>query len=333
MTEDSLLHLRRLYLQAVPAAKIPFDSILPAPVDGAFQQRLYNTVLSKDATAPHPPAGAYTRRFLKFLVDAVQQRLAEDEEIDGDILALYAGLLSSSDYSNDLIKPAYITYLLPSTYTLSDPKITISERNSLLSADGHTGSRTWEAALALGEHFLTSPPSLARPLSESRVLELGAGTAFASILLSKLRANYVLATDGDERVCEAIRTNIDLNVPAAGSDGYIAVSQLLWGASQADNSIYSQPWDLIIGGDITYDITDLSDLVYTISRLLQCSSERGAVAIISATVRNKDTIREFEAQLALVGLTFYVKQVEDDGRRLWYYGSTSPIRIYTISLA
>ncbi|KAJ6264405.1 Protein-lysine N-methyltransferase EFM3 [Drechslerella dactyloides] len=332
---DSLRRLRVLYLQSVPADKIPFSALIPAAVNGDFQEALYNTVLSEDATAPYPPAARYTRRFLRLLIDTSQKRLGEDEELNGDILTLYLDTLSESDPSTnfaDITKPAYITYILPPSCCLpfEESKIVISERKQLLSADGHTGSRTWEAALALGEYFLSNATSLDKPLWGTRVLELGAGTAFTSILLSKIRAEYVLATDGDERVCEAIQTNINLNIPKEFRDKSIAVSQLLWGTTQADSHIYFDPWDLIVGGDITYDTSDLSDLIYTLNRLLQKNKERSPAAIISATMRNEDTIREFERQLAGTSLTFTSQEVGADGRQLWYYGSDFPIRIYTI---
>ncbi|KAK6338968.1 hypothetical protein TWF696_009766 [Orbilia brochopaga] len=329
---DPLLRLRGLYLQSVPADKIPFSALIPAVVDGDFQDRLYNTVLSEDATAPYPPATLYTKRFLKLLIDTLQRRLGEDEELHEGILTLYTSLLSEASSITDITRPAYITYTLPlySSLPLKESKVVISERRHLLSADGHTGSRTWEAALALGEHFLSKISNFDRPLSECRVLELGAGTAFTSILLSKLRTKYVLATDGDERVCEAIQTNIDLNIPRESRDGSIAVSQLLWGVSQVDNHVYSEMWDLIVGSDITYDTSDLSDLIYTLNRLLQKNKDRSAVAIISATVRNEDTIREFEKQLVDAGLRFDSQVVGADGRQLWHYGSDIPISLYTI---
>ncbi|KAF3924220.1 hypothetical protein ABW21_db0202878 [Orbilia brochopaga] len=253
------------------------------------------------------------------------------QELHEGILTLYTNLISDTSSLTDITRPAYITYTLPHhlLIPLRDAKIVISERRNLLSADGHTGSRTWEAALALGEYFLTQASGLQKPLSECKVLELGAGTAFTSILLSKIQAKYVLATDGDERVCDAIQTNIDLNIPNESRDS-IAVSQLLWGASQADHQIYSEPWDLVVGSDITYDSSDLSDLVYTLHRLLQENKERGAVAIISATMRNEGTIRDFERQVTGAGLVFAMQEVGPDGRQLWHYGSDIPIRLYTI---
>ncbi|KAK6520310.1 hypothetical protein TWF506_000586 [Arthrobotrys conoides] len=329
---NNIVKLKRLYLQSVPAGSIAFDGLVPVgQVDWGFQDHLFNTILSKDATA-YQPADAYTRRFLKFLIACLERNLAEDEELHDSILTLYSNLMSKPDSPSDVTKPTFITYLLPSSQSLSqeekegEGQVVISERKSVLSADGHTGSRTWEAALALGEFFLFTPLPIPKPIPQSRILELGAGTAFTSILLSKLGAKHVLATDGDEKVCEAIRRNINHN--RCRND--ISVSQLLWGASQEDCTVYTESWDLIIGGDITYDTRDLSDLVFTLKKLLVANRDKGAKAIISATVRNESTLRQFDTELSVAGLTFKVQEIDESGRQLWYYGSDTPIRVYTI---
>ncbi|KAF3092943.1 hypothetical protein TWF569_007476 [Orbilia oligospora] len=332
--QNSIFKLKRLYLQSVPAGSIAFDGLVPVgKVDWGFQDHLFNTILSKDATA-YRPADAYTRRFLKFLISCLESNLAEDEELHDSILTLYSNLMSKPDSPSDATKPTFITYLLPPNQSLSqedgekdgEVQVVISERKSVLSADGHTGSRTWEAALALGEFFLFTPSPISKPIPQCRILELGAGTAFTSILLSKLGAKHVLATDGDERVCEAIRRNIDHNY----CRNVVSASQLLWGASQEDSTVYTEPWDLVIGGDITYDTRDLSDLALTLKKLLVANQDIGAKAIISATVRNEDTLREFDTELSSAGLNFKVQEIGESGRQLWYYGSDTPIRIYTI---
>ncbi|EPS41406.1 hypothetical protein H072_4706 [Dactylellina haptotyla CBS 200.50] len=330
-----LIQLKRLYLQSVPANKIPFDGLLSLVprLDWAFQDQLFNTVLSQDATA-YPPTRSYTRLFLKTLIGKLEQKIGKDEEIHDEILILYSALLSQPEsIDDDIRKPTNITYLLPSVESFLfqgvDPQVVISERKSLLSANGHTGSRTWEAALALGEYFLS--PSSPIPLSsfgQLRVIELGAGTGFTSILLSKLRAKYVLATDGSDAVCDAIKTNIDLN----GASQNVSVSHLLWGECQEQSPIYSEQWNLVVGGDITYDTRDLSDLVYTLKRLLRNHAQDGTYAIISATVRNESTIQLFEQHMDGSELAYERKELSADSRRLWYYGSETPIRIYTIRL-
>lgn len=80
----------------------------------------------------------------------------------------------------------------PSTDGRPERRITLLEEQVAVSS-GSTGLRTWTASLHLGHHFLTGGVSLA-----PRVLELGAGTGFLSILLTQLGYD-VIATDlGDE---------------------------------------------------------------------------------------------------------------------------------------
>lgn len=247
-----------------------------------------------------------------------------------NILTLYSTQLSIPQSHADVTRPTYVTYTIPTSATGKEDQLIVSERKSLLSADGHTGSRTWEAALALGEYFLSNETSLAKPVSECRILELGAGTAFTSILLAKLKARRVLATDGSEAVCEAIRTNLELN--GLGESDSITASELLWGPDEHDNRIYGEPWDLIVGGDITYDSRDLEALVYTLKLLLEMNRKNHAVGLISATVRNIDTIKEFERLLGVNDFEFAFKEHERGGQTLWYYGSDTPIRIYHLKL-
>ena len=135
--------------------------------------------------------------------------------------------------------------------------LTLLESRNVISSSGHTGSRTWEAALALGEllissHHRTSHPLTFPPLPQNNttttaaaaahltsttiftttlthksILELGAGTGFLSILCAKLGAHRVLATDGDWRVCATLRENVAGNNVA----GVVDVGRLLWGTS------------------------------------------------------------------------------------------------------
>ena len=60
------------------------------------------------------------------------------------------------------------------------------------------------------------------------MLELGAGTGFIGILAAKLGAQKVVATDGDWRVCEALRSNVELN----GAGQTVKVGRLLWGTGE-----------------------------------------------------------------------------------------------------
>lgn len=115
--------------------------------------------------------------------------------------------------------------------------IFIKETPNVFSANGSTGHRTWEAALALSEYILTSPNTLQTfpqtsisnkrneksnvILSESTtplpqfhtILELGAGTGLAGLVAaSHLRSKSLVLTDGDDVVVEGLTQNIARNL-------------------------------------------------------------------------------------------------------------------------
>lgn len=126
-----------------------------------------------------------------------------------------------------------------------------------------TGFRTWEGCMHLATYLLTPPGQ--QHIQGKRVLELGAGTGFLSILCDKhLGAKHVLATDGDEQVVEALRENVSLNLSKAqdgsetGStqDGRLPVDArvLRWGEDLAGTWIEAgfshEKYHVVLGADI-----------------------------------------------------------------------------------
>ena len=127
------------------------------------------------------------------------------------------------------------------TYTLPPPlaPITVLETPSLISGLGTTGLRTWEAALALAEYLLLRRPP---PSATARLLELGAGTGLVSLVAARLGVAWVLATDGDQGVCEALAENVALN--ALGHA--VRVAKRPWaGPRECPETV-----DLVVGADV-----------------------------------------------------------------------------------
>lgn len=154
---------------------------------------------------------------------------------------------------------AFVTYSYPlhsaDDSATNEQAVTLLEARSVISGSGTTGLRTWEAALLLGS-FLTA--EVGRSLIEGkRVFELGAGTGVISILCAKhLRAAGVVATDGDEAVVDAIKTNLFLN----GLDGndslgcQVRTAALKWGWP-VDATAFSEDYgmevpDILLGADV-----------------------------------------------------------------------------------
>jgi predicted nicotinamide N-methyase len=134
--------------------------------------------------------------------------------------------------------------------------VTLLESRSVISASGTTGLRTWEAALLLGS-FLASQ-SGQDIIRDKTILELGAGTGLLSILCAKhLRVSGVLATDGDEAVVDAIKTNAFLNEENDSADliqGSIRTAALKWGryirASTFAEDYGIEIPDVVLGADV-----------------------------------------------------------------------------------
>ncbi|KAJ5806900.1 hypothetical protein N7474_010492 [Penicillium riverlandense] len=87
--------------------------------------------------------------------------------------------------------------------TDSTPERTVitSESRGLIYGSGTTGFRTWEAALHLGSFLATGIGEAL--LRGKRVIELGAGTGFLSLLCARhLGAHAVVATDRETTLIE-----------------------------------------------------------------------------------------------------------------------------------
>lgn len=118
---------------------------------------------------------------------------------------------------------AYITYTAPQTSSSSETAgsgsgssetlrtVITRESRGLILSSGTTGFRTWEAALHLGT-YLSSTPEGGALVRGKRVIELGAGTGFLSLLCARhLGALSVVATDREpallDNIADCIRRN------------------------------------------------------------------------------------------------------------------------------
>lgn len=228
-------------------------------------------------------------------------------------------------------------------------RVTLLESRNLISAAGTTGLRTWEAALHLGQ-YLCASPSL---IEGRRVLELGAGTGYLSILCAKfLGAAHVLASDGSDDVVASLPDNFFVNGlqeheqqqqgEEEGSEkkkkasGCIAALDLKWGhglvGTEEAEWNGGRPVDLVLGADITYDRGVIPALAATLDELFALYPRVGV--LIAATERNRDT---FEAFLAVChGRRFAVEEIgfpvpRREEQRGPFYNDEVPIRICSIA--
>ena len=174
------------------------------------------------------------------------------QEISDDISACLAQYMAQPLPSATAAaqQKGYVTYTAPKWGT-DVPQVTLLEAPSVLAFSGTTGFRTWEAALFLGAYLVSEACS--RYVTGQRMIELGAGTGFLSILCAKyLDARYVLSTDGSREVVAELKANLELNKLEEGD--LIKSAVLEWGHTliegPADCRDAGIAYDLAIGADV-----------------------------------------------------------------------------------
>lgn len=237
---------------------------------------------------------------------------------------------------------SYVAYHLSSLSSTQDssessivdePRITLLENRYLIAASGTTGLRTWEAALHLGQYLCQNP----RVVQEKRILELGAGTGYLSILCANhLGAAHVVASDGSDDVINNLPENFFLN-HLQDSDRIIPM-EVQWGhallGTEEQQWNGGRPVDVVLGADITYDGSVIPALVGTLLDLFELYP---AVEVyISATQRNEETFAVFldkcrQNALAVEDLQFQVPTRENQSGP--FYNDHVAIRICKVSKA
>lgn len=187
----------------------------------------------------------------------------------------------NKEYAN--IVDDLVTYQVPLGEKDKYAQIFIKEQRELLASHGTTGFRTWEAAMVFFYYVTSVNPDIIIDIVHSKkALELGCGTGFLGIFLSKiLRNTQFCLTDGSNLVVDLCKENIQLNNV---DNKTIDCKELLWG-HQDDTK--PEKYDFIFGADITFDSRFIPLLVETIEDMLD---DKG-VCLISATIRNEDTIK------------------------------------------
>lgn len=224
----------------------------------------------------------------------------------------------------------YVTYYLSRLQTepsAPDAQIGLLESRLLISASGTTGLRTWEAALHLGQ-YLCANPSLVK---NKRILELGTGTGYLAVLCAKyLGADHVIASDGSDEVVNKLLDSFFLN--GLQESDKVSAAGLKWG--HALEGTDEQAWnggrkmDMVLGADITYDVSVIPALVGTLEELAGLFP--GVSILIAATERNRATFESFlnvceKRGFALIHESFPVTpRTEQTGP---FYNDESPIHI------
>lgn len=225
----------------------------------------------------------------------------------------------------------YVTYHLSRLGEDTEPHVTLLENRSLIAAAGTTGLRTWEAALHLGQ-FLCGHRQIVRG---KRVLELGAGTGFLSILCARyLKTTHVIASDGSDDVINNLPENLFLN--DLQDSPLVTPMDVKWGhalvGTEEEAWNGGRPVDVVLGADVTYDASVIPWLVGTLDDVFSLYPH--VEVYISATQRNEETFGAFleacrNRTMGVEDLDFAVpRREEQEGP---FYSDAVPIRICRVT--
>ncbi|TLD32909.1 hypothetical protein PspLS_01604 [Pyricularia sp. CBS 133598] len=298
------------------------------------------------AALPHPPPHRYQLRVLKELVGRIEASIEDWDEhgISDDLATALTTLMSQPTPSEATAaqQKSYVTYHLslldePSSSSSNRSKsITLLENRHLIAASGTTGLRTWEAALHLGQYLCLQADSL---VSGRRVLELGAGTGYLSMLCAAhLGAAHVVASDGSDDVVANLPEGAFLNGlqqqegdAAAAKGAAVQPMDLKWGhalvGTEDERWNGGEPVDLVLGADVTYDASLAAPLLGTIADLVGMFP--AVQVLIAATERNSATYAAFLDAVAKSAEVALLEEVAFavDGSRGPFFPDNVPIHI------
>ncbi|RYP67088.1 hypothetical protein DL771_007413 [Monosporascus sp. 5C6A] len=334
-SNDGIGRFCRQYLQLERDLDYPSSTVLQ---EAHTQDVLYERLFADGAVA-YPPPPWYRLRVLKELVKRIEASIDDWDQygVSEDLMSSLSELLAlplPSELAAAQQK-SYVTYspsLLDQSHPSSSPhQITLLESRHLISAAGTTGLRTWEAALHLGQYLCANSALI----QGKRMLELGAGTGYLSILCAKfLDATQVIASDGSDDVVANLPDNFFVN-GLEGSDR-ISTMDLKWGhglvGTEEAEWNGGRPVDVVLGADITYDKSIIPALAGTLDDLFCMFPE--VKTLIAATERNRET---FDAFLDVCqGRNFDVDEVDLQvprkvDQRGPFYNDEVPIRICSIA--
>ncbi|KAI0473211.1 FAM86A [Xylariaceae sp. FL0804] len=283
---------------------------------------------------PPPPPPRYRLRVLKELVARIEESIDDWDQhgVSDELMSSLAGLLSAPlpGHDNVVGHKSYVTYTLSLLGPAPAPQITLLEQRNLISASGTTGLRTWEAALHLGQFLCTS----SELIRGKRVLELGAGTGYLSILCARyLGAAQVIASDGSDDVVANLPENFYLN--GLQGESKISPMDVKWGhalvGTEEQHWNGAKPIDVVIGADVTYDQRAIPPLIATLQELTNMFPR--IEVLIAATERNRSTFESFidvchQTSLRVSEVNYPITPREEQQGP--FYSDKVPIRICRI---
>ncbi|KAF4946581.1 hypothetical protein FSARC_14169 [Fusarium sarcochroum] len=328
------------YVQLQPDLDYPEPALLKT---SQVQDALYERLFADDAIRYGPPP-RFQLRVLKELMARIETSIDDWEEygVSDDLMSALSLFLASPlpSEASSAQQKAYVTYHLSELCEESSPestgpapRITLLENHSLISGSGTTGLRTWEAALHLGFYLCKNR----HIVKNKRILELGAGTGYLSILCANfLGSQHVLASDGSDDVINNLPDNLFLN--NLQDSTRVAPMDVKWGyalmGTEEETWNGGRPVDVVLGADITYDKSVIAALIGTLLEVFELHPH--VEVFISATQRNEKTFQAFLDQCQANGLAVEVLQFEiprQEDQQGPFYNDDVAIHICKVSKA
>lgn len=274
MDRKKLKDLKKVVLSCAPVTNIDFEKVTDSLTSWDDQVQLFNDIFMDERLKKYPIRTSYQINFLQHFITALLHRT---DEVYDEIYDYFCNLKVENNKSNF----TYRHFI----FNEEDQSVVIKEAQSIIS-NGTTGlSCTWSAAFKLVDWAAENKNFL----KGKDVVELGSGTGFAGLLISKIcQLNSLLLTDYHPKVMEVLKENCELNNKEVG------VQELFWGDSDDHRKILHAlklPPDYIIASDIVFDVSLFEPLLATVKYFF--SLHEDCVFIISVTVRNEDTFNKF----------------------------------------
>ncbi|KAH8199905.1 hypothetical protein TruAng_005961 [Truncatella angustata] len=327
--DEPLLLFRSQYLQCVDHDFLawPPSTLLRQPDALQF---LFRRMFDTEKLLHRPPV-QYELRILKTLVTKIER--VTGQGVSGSPFQNLRRRLTDLENQETSQGPlatqdAYLTYNCTSSLSSWRPVI-LHESRSRISGSSRTGHRTWEGALHLASYLLSSPSII----DGLRVLELGAGTGFLSILCRKyLNAQYVTATDGDDMVVAEMQENLLLN-GRRESDNIVA-RKLWWGSDLSGNwreRVGETEFDVVIAADVIYQEEATRLLVQALRAI---SYRQPGVKILMANALRFPNIFEiFRHECEYNNLSIHVVKYQmtpPPKQKALFYSTAMPLQIVEI---
>lgn len=287
-------------------------------MDPAAQRRLRALLAGDAALAARPPRAAYTEAVVRRAAKVAAAGRFELDEALVELMAPMYGSGGGGSGHGGHVSPksvGYVSHTLrpnPSAGVAGDgrPRV-VSVRCDANVLAGNTGMALWDAGLRLGAELVSGRVQLGgdgggaaasgRPARDC-VIELGAGTAFASLcaVVSGAAAEAV-ATDGDADAVSMSEHNVEVNGSTTAS---IRCAVLRWqedeAAMEAAAAVLPASASAVLAADVCYDPECVPALAFTIGWLL--STRRAPLALVANARRTPGAMEAFREALEAQGL-------------------------------